>query len=460
MNRKRIFKAEYIAVITAASLLFAPLSSLAVGVDDLISIQAPGEEGGSGSGTDGSGQGGSASKSPEQDARDAEDLQDIEASRKKIEENKERLSELQSERGSIEDTLDALNGLKADTVAYIEELDSQLSVINGQIAEIESMMTDTEAEIQLTEEELSLAQASEKEQYSSMKLRIKYMYENGSINSLDMLLGSGSFSELLNRAEYMREVTEYDREKLSEYKETVSLVRQKEEELSLEYQSLSELADENESAKADIEALQADKQAELTAYNERINEAGADLSSMQASLEEIQAAVAAEENNIAAIEAEMRRREEEARKQAEASGESYETVSIGDISFIWPIPGASRITSEFGGREAPTEGASTSHKGIDIGAPTGTPIIAAASGSVVISTYSASAGNYIMINHGGGVYTVYMHMSSLSVSVGDEVSQGDTIGLCGSTGYSTGPHLHFGIRVNGSYVDPLGYVSP
>ena len=121
---------------------------------------------------------------------------------------------------------------------------------------------------------------------------------------------------------------------------------------------------------------------------------------------------------------------------------------------------APSYASEFGGREAPLEGASTSHKGVDIGAATGTPIKAAASGTVVISTYSASAGNYIMINHGGGVYTVYMHMGSLGASVGDEVSQGDTIGTCGSTGNSTGPHLHFGIRINGSYVDPLGYVSP
>ena len=344
--------------------------------------------------------------------------------------------------------------------AHGGEVELPVQQCGGQIDEINSMMSDTEDEIELPKAELELARASEEEQYSSMKLRIKYMYENGSINSLDALLRSGSLSELLNRAEYMREVTEYDREKLDEYKITVQQVSDKEQELNEEYQSLEDMAAESENARKDIEKLQQDKQAELTAYEERINEAGADLSSMQASIEEIQAAVTAEENNIAAIEAEMRRREEEARKQAEASGQSYETVSIGDISFTWPIPGATRITSEFGGRESPTEGASTNHKGVDIGAPTGTPIVAAASGSVVISTYSASAGNYIMINHGGGVYTVYMHMSSRSVSVGDEVSKGETIGLCGSTGYSTGPHLHFGVRIDGSYVNPLNYVSP
>lgn len=103
-------------------------------------------------------------------------------------------------------------------------------------------------------------------------------------------------------------------------------------------------------------------------------------------------------------------------------------------------------------------GASDYHKGVDIGAASGTPIYAAAGGTVVISTYHYSAGNYILINHGGGVYTVYMHCSKLLVDVGDKVNQGDKIGLVGSTGYSTGPHLHFGVRINGTYYDPLNYV--
>ena len=160
------------------------------------------------------------------------------------------------------------------------------------------------------------------------------------------------------------------------------------------------------------------------------------------------------------IEAELRRREEEARKQAQAQGQTYETADLGNISFIWPCPSSSRITSSFGDRESPTEGASSNHKGVDIGASTGSDILAAAGGQVVISTYSYSAGNYIMIDHGGGVSTVYMHCSELLAQAGDEVSQGQVIARVGSTGYSTGPHLHFGIRSGGSYVNPLSYVSP
>lgn len=160
------------------------------------------------------------------------------------------------------------------------------------------------------------------------------------------------------------------------------------------------------------------------------------------------------------MEAEIKRKEEEARKAAEAAGKKYNTVSIGNIKFIWPCPSSSRVTSPFGGRSSPTEGASSNHQGMDIGASSGSNIIAAAAGEVIISTYSYSAGNYIMINHGGGVYTVYMHCSQLLASKGDKVTQGQVIAKVGSTGYSTGPHLHFGIRVNGSYVNPANYVSP
>ena len=163
---------------------------------------------------------------------------------------------------------------------------------------------------------------------------------------------------------------------------------------------------------------------------------------------------------IKQLEAEIKRKEEEARRAAEAAGKTYNTVSLGNIRFIWPCPASGRITSGFGSRTSPIEGASTNHQGIDIGAASGSGILAAASGTVVIATYSYSAGNYVMINHGGGIYTVYMHCSQLLVSEGQSVIQGQTIAKVGSTGYSTGPHLHFGIRADGKYVNPGKYVSP
>lgn len=130
----------------------------------------------------------------------------------------------------------------------------------------------------------------------------------------------------------------------------------------------------------------------------------------------------------------------------------------GASGFLWPCPSSRRITSDFGMREIPTPGATANHNGIDIGAPTGSAILASASGRVTTSKYSYSAGNYIVISHGNGVSTVYMHCSALYVSEGEMVSQGQTIGAVGSTGFSTGPHLHFGVMVNGAYVNPRNYV--
>lgn len=388
------------------------------------------------------------------------DQQKISDSKQKIEENKEKLSKAQAEKAALEAKLSELSALKSDAAAYIARLDQQLSELSGQIDTLTAQMTEKSAQIETTQAELQEAQAKEAEQYASMKLRIKYMYENGSTNFLDLLFESESLSDMLNRAEYIQKVSEYDRKKLDEFVATRETIANTEQKLQTEYDDLSSMKEATVAKQDSVEALQADKQKELSSYNEKIAAANADITEMKADIAGIQAAIRAEEAQIAAIEAEQRRKEEEARKQAEASGKTYETKSLGNISFTWPCPASGRITSAFGGRSSPTEGASSNHQGIDIGAASGSSVIAAAGGSVVIATYSASAGNYVMLNHGGGVYTVYMHMNSISVSVGQTVSKGQQVGTVGSTGYSTGPHLHFGIRSNGSYVNPSAYVSP
>lgn len=386
--------------------------------------------------------------------------QQIQDSKQKIEENKEKLSAVESEKQKVEEKLQELSALKSDAAAYIQKLDGELADLQGQIDSLGTQMTEKNAEIEATKVQLADAKAREEEQYASMKLRIKYMYENGDTNFLDLLFEAESLSDMLNRAEYIQKVSEYDRRKLDEFVAVRNEIEETELRLTEEYNELDRMKQETEAKQSSVEALQADKQKELESYNAKIQDANADIAQMQSEIAGIQEAIRAEENQIAAIEAEIRRQEEEARKKAEAQGQSYETKNLGSISFIWPCPASGRITSAFGGRSSPTEGASSNHQGIDIGAPTGSSILAAASGSVVIATYSASAGNYVMINHGGGVYTVYMHMNSIGVSVGQSVSQGQQIGTVGSTGYSTGPHLHFGIRSNGTYVNPTAYVSP
>lgn len=386
--------------------------------------------------------------------------QEINASKQKIEDNKARLSELKAESDNVDAKIDELNKLKSDAADYIAKLDAELTKTQSRIDELSKQVAELEGDIEVTQGELSEAQAEQDKQYASMKTRIKFMYEHSSDSILDVLFGSQSFSDVINKVEYIRNVSEYDRNKLNEFVELKEAAEAKKAELESEKEVLEETKAKTETEKSSIEKLQNDKTREIDSYNSRIAAGEAELAGMQADMAGIQKAIQAEENNIASIEARIKQQEEEARRQAEASGTSYVTKTVGDISFTWPCPSSSRISSGFGARSSPTEGASTNHKGIDIGASAGASVVAAADGTVVISTYSASAGNYVMLSHGGGVYTVYMHMSSIAVSSGQTVSKGSTIGAVGSTGYSTGPHLHFGIRINGSYVDPLGYVSP
>ena len=375
------------------------------------------------------------------------------ASKKDVDSAKGKISSIEEEKKKTEQAIKELETLKADTETYVRKLDSQLETLNVEVNRLEGNIRDKEKTIEETAVKLDEAGKVEKKQYEAMKKRIKYMYEKGDSSYLDILLQSKSMSELLNRAEYISKISEYDRNMLDQYAAVKDGIADDKAQLEKEKAELVVLQEQTTSKKNSVETLVNEKSAELKKVNSQIG-------TKTAQVEAYEKDIKAQEDKIKQIEAEIKRQEEEARKKAEAAGQKYNTVSIGNIKFIWPCPSSSRITSGFGGRESPTEGASSNHQGIDIGAPTGSNIVAAADGTVTISTYSYSAGNYIMLNHGGGVSTVYMHCSQLLVSAGDTVKQGQVIAKVGSTGYSTGPHLHFGVRLNGSYVNPAKCVSP
>lgn len=386
------------------------------------------------------------------------------ATSKAIEDAKKKVSSMEEEKKKVESTLKELEGKKSDTAAYVKELDRNLSALAGELTKLEGDISQKEEQIEEAKVELETAKVTENRQYEDMKLRIQYMYENGQTGLLESMMQSESIAELLNRAEYASQITSYDRKMLEEYRKTRQEVALKEEALKTEHQELLTLQDSTKAKQSSVKTLMASKEAELASYETKI-------ASAQGEIDQYNADIKAQEEHMARVEAEIRRKEEEARKaeearraeeakknQSSAGGDS--TVKKGNTNFIWPCPASGRISSAFGDRSSPTEGASTNHKGIDIPAPSGSSIVAAADGKVVISTYSYSAGNYIMIDHGGGLTTVYMHCSQLLVKEGETVKQGQTIAKVGSTGYSTGPHLHFGVRSGGSYVNPSGYVSP
>lgn len=386
------------------------------------------------------------------------------ATSRAIEDAKKKVSSMEEEKKKVESTLKELEGKKSDTAAYVKELDRNLSALAGELTKLEGDISRKEEQIEEAKAELETAKVTENRQYEDMKLRIQYMYENGQTGLLESMMQSESIAELLNRAEYASQITSYDRKMLEEYRKTRQEVALKEETLETEHQELLTLQDSTKAKQSSVKTLMASKEAELSSYETKI-------ASAQGEIDQYNADIKAQEEHMARVEAEIRRKEEEARKaeearraeeakkhQSSAGGDS--TVKKGNTNFIWPCPASGRISSAFGDRSSPTEGASTNHKGIDIPAPSGSSIVAAADGKVVISTYSYSAGNYIMIDHGGGLTTVYMHCSQLLVKEGETVKQGQTIAKVGSTGYSTGSHLHFGVRSGGSYVNPSGYVSP
>ena len=362
-------------------------------------------------------------------------------------------TDLENKKSQTETMLQNLNSLKSDVSAYIEELDGDVKELNDDIDELEEKIENVEEKIEEKEEEIKSITEVCKDAYESMKLRIKYMYERCKTTFLDLIFEAKSLTDLFNKSEYVNKISVYDREKLNEYEANAAELKEKKTELEAEKAELVALKEETENKQSDVEKLLAEKKNELSNYNNQIGDA-------KDALAQYEKEIKAQEDTIKKIEAEIKRKEEEAKKAALAAGKAYKTVDLGSLSFTWPCPSSSRITSYFGDREQPVAGASTDHKGIDIGASTGSNIVAAESGEVIIAQYSASAGNYVMISHGGTCSTVYMHCSELCCSVGDQVEKGQVIAKVGSTGYSTGPHLHFGIRANGNYVNPLAYVSP
>ena len=370
-----------------------------------------------------------------------------------VDEARKKAGSLENEKKEVEESLKELESLKNDAAVYVKNLDSQMESLSRQVTALRSQIEAKEKEMEAANEDLKAAEETEQRQYRSMKLRIQYMYEKGETNYLDLLFKSADLTQLFNRTEYIKSIAAYDRKMLEGYARAREEVITREAQLRSEHETLAAYEAAAEEKQREAERLLNEKNSELAGYRQQIADG-------KGSLSELEKDIAAQEQQIKAMEEEIRKKEEEARKSAQQAGKTYNTVGIGNIKFIWPCPSSSRVTSNFGDRESPTEGASSNHQGIDIGASSGSGIVAAASGTVTISTYSYSAGNYIMIHHGGDVYTVYMHCSELLVSAGQEVSSGQVIAKVGSTGYSTGPHLHFGIRVNGSYVNPAKYVSP
>ena len=362
-----------------------------------------------------------------------------------IEKAKKEVSGLKSNLTDVEKLKKELEQSKNDLTAYVRQLDGQLADIQEKISQYNTMITEKEEEIEETARDLDEAQQRQEQQYAAMKKRIQFMYERSDSFYLETLFGSDSISGIVNRADYIEALSRYDREKLDEYVETRKYVELCKEELEIEKQLLDEAREAVEQEEANVNTMIGEKEAQILSVSN-------DISNKEAAIKEYEDMIAQENAEIAALEKAVA--EEKARLEAE---NAQARIYNGGM-FAWPCPSYKRISDEYGNRMHPTLGVEKFHNGLDMAASSGSSILAAYDGDVVAADYSASMGNYIMINHGSGLYTIYMHCSALYVSKGQTVSKGQNIAAVGSTGRSTGPHLHFGVRLNGNYVSPWNYL--
>lgn len=361
--------------------------------------------------------------------------------------------ELQSEREGMQAGIDELEAQKASVLEQKAALDAQNELARQEIELIDEQIALYSGLVDQKAEELEQARDEENAQLEVYKAHIRAMEENGKYTYLDIIFRCASLPELLTAMDQIGEIMEADKRLYDEY----SAARQRTEEIKAEYEAtLAELGEQSDELAEQKAALEE----EIASAVELINELEEDLERAREEYAINEAAEAALNAQLDAINAQIAAEEEAARQEAAQNNQQYTgTGSTATGSYIWPCPSSTYVTSRYGYRTHPIFGDERPHSGIDISANTGATIVAADSGTVSVATYSDSYGNYVTIYHSNGTYTLYAHMSSLAVSAGQSVSQGDTIGYAGSTGWATGPHLHFEIRANGGTVDPLAYFS-
>lgn len=345
--------------------------------------------------------------------------------------------EAASKKREAQEILDNLKAAKSSIEDYIIELDKSLNELQIEISHLEQNQKELQESIEETKKDLEMAKNAQEDQYESMKQRIQMVYEAGNKRYLDVLLTATSMTDMINKTEYVSQVSLYDYNILKELKTAREQVANLKMKLDKDLESNEALQKEVNEQKETMEALVEEKSAQVAQYNKSIEGQQAEVNKYAQAQAEAEAIIAAAEQN---------------------SSNSSTSTYTGGI-FTWPVPGTTpaNITSPFGNRTSPVAGASSYHRGIDIGCATGASVVAASSGTVIVATYNYAEGNYVCIDHGGGVVTVYMHNSALLVSVGETVSAGQQIAAAGSTGISNGPHCHFGVRVDGTYVNPMPY---
>ncbi len=347
-------------------------------------------------------------------------------------------SDLTSQKKELEAKLSSLSDDKAQVLKKKEVLDQQIAVQVKEISNVESQIFTYADLITQTQAELVDAQEREAAQYDLFCRRVRAMEEDGTVSYWSVLFKSDSFTDLLDRLDAVNEIMDADQAVIDQLKALQDEISEKEASL--------------QTSKSEAEAAKADLVSKKSALEQQRKQANQMIAQLAANEEETEAAIDGMEEEEERIRNEIQELSRKLAAQQAANGQSSHSNPGG---YIWPVD-SRYITSTVGGRASPGGVGSTNHKGTDIGRVGYTsPIYASKAGTVIVSQYSRSYGNYVAISHGNGNTTLYGHMSSRKVEVGQYVNQGDVIGITGSTGNSTGPHLHFEVVENGVRVNPL-----
>lgn len=406
---------------------------------------------------------------------------------------KNQLDELKKDKDALMEKIEDLEKQQSENFGDMESIIKQKEIIDQQVAllyaEISNVNTQIAAYSLLIadkQKELELAQKRLAELNEKNKERIRAMEEEGELSYWSVLFKANSFSDLLDRLNMIAEIAAADQRRLQEMNEAAKVVEEAKKVLTTEKAALEKTKAELENTQKTLDAKNAEADKLLAdlveisenledlhdqfekeeedflqqiaqkdkEYQDKLDEEASIASSIAASIE---ASIQESQWLQASIE-ESIRQEQMVTKPTTGNTPDYGS-SDNPSGVLWMVPCEyTYLSSPFGYRWHPTTGKWSMHYGVDFAAPKGTPIYATRSGTVTIATYSSTAGNYVQINHGDGYSSVYMHMTHYVVKVGDYVKAGELIGYVGSTGRSTGPHLHFGISYKGTYVNPMDYV--
>lgn len=372
-----------------------------------------------------------------------------------IDDLKSQKAALSEQSASYEATINSLKNKKNAQVELKTALDSKLALTNQQIMNLEEQIKLHDALIERKTQEVEEAQKTADEQLEKYKKRVRAMEESGRYNYVEVLFGANSIGEFLSLIDDIGDIMKSDKELEDSYKQSVTDLKT----VKAEYEEAQAELKQNKVECAQLkDQLQVDitqAAAVITSLQSEINDNASVLSELDSQESALQSQIQAKVKQLN----EQKKAEEEANKNNNnnggSSGGNSGGSSTGTGNLVWPSY-CTYITSRQGPRVHPVTGEYKNHGGTDIGASYGSAIYAADSGKVVSSSdgWNGGWGNYVMIDHGNGMQTLYAHMSSRACSVGQTVKRGQTIGYVGSTGMSTGPHLHFEMYVNGARIDP------